>query len=92
MSGLSSELGMLGEKIVYGEETELIELLRKKFTGVKIIYEPKLFVYHLIREKKMKLSWLSKNNFAHGRYVYLTFSVGEHKLITKHFLDCWGSP
>ncbi len=58
-------LGMKGNKIGYGEETEL--QLRLKKNGYNIGFDPLLEVFHIIREDKLKLLWHLKSAFALGR-------------------------
>ncbi len=36
--------------------------------------ENAFFVYHLVREYKLQLSWLLRQRFAAGRYRYLIFT------------------
>lgn len=69
LGGFNPELGMSGNKIAYGEETALVENIRKKIPREIIYYEPKLYVYHLVTPKKMILSWNLWNRFISGLYA-----------------------
>ncbi len=92
IGGFRIELGMAGENLAYGEETALIRWARQNMPQASIYYEPRLFVYHLVRENKMQLSWLLRERFAAGRYGYLIFTDGQHKMRVKHFLGLIGIP
>lgn len=60
------DLGMSGEKISYGEEVELQKRFIEKFPEEVIWYNPELFVWHCIRDEKMKLSFLLKDALIRG--------------------------
>lgn len=63
--GFSTALGMTGDKIAYGEETELQLRLREK--GIAIGYDPELIVDHYVHPYKTKVDWFFKAYFALGR-------------------------
>jgi glycosyltransferase involved in cell wall biosynthesis len=54
--------GMKGNKIFLGEETKLQKTAKQK--GIKCFYDPKLFVYHLVPEYKMKVLYFIKRGLA----------------------------
>ena len=58
--GFNSQLGMQGSKIAYGEDTEMIERL-KKDPRLKFGINPKIRIQHVIRPEKLKLSWHVQN-------------------------------
>lgn len=66
LGGFDTNLGMNGEKLGYGEETRLILKARDEVKNVKIYYSPKIFVYHLVPEKKMRFGYFVEHNFAVG--------------------------
>jgi glycosyltransferase involved in cell wall biosynthesis len=70
--GFDASLGMNGKQIAYGEETELQMRMRKLMPDLEIFYDPRLYVYHLVRVERMKTGWLIREFFAKGRYVYMT--------------------
>lgn len=71
LGGFDANLGMSGDKIAYGEETALQIHIRDAMPGQVIYYDPRLYVYHLVRPEKMQLNWLIRAFFAKSRYVYL---------------------
>lgn len=77
LGGFDPQLGMSGTKIGYGEETALQRAIRIKMMNEIIYYDPKLYVYHLVRSKKMSMRWIIQQRFADGQYWYrLTHSKG----------------
>lgn len=92
LGGFNPELGMSGKKVAYGEETILIRQARRLVPGVKIYYDPRLYVYHLVQPDKMRLSKVFFRSFAEGRYIFLTFNAGERRFSIKHALGLVGIP
>lgn len=90
--GFPIDMGMKGSHIAYGEETVLLNKIRKDFPDAKIYYDPELFVYHLVRPKKMQLSWLVRQRFAEGRYGFLTFNNSKRQIKPAHLLGLVGVP
>jgi glucosyl-dolichyl phosphate glucuronosyltransferase len=68
IGGFDIRLGMCGEKIAYCEETALILHISNTMTDELIYYDPRLYVYHLVREKKMTVRWFVRTWFARGQY------------------------
>jgi len=68
--GFDPRFGMEGKKIAYSEETVLLRAIRKKMPEEKMYYDPRLYIYHLVRPTKMILRCNLKSVFAHGRYSY----------------------
>lgn len=58
--GFSSQFGMSGGRVAYGEETELQLRLKRERPAIKIFYDPALIVYHLVRADKMSIRWQFK--------------------------------
>jgi glycosyltransferase involved in cell wall biosynthesis len=66
--GFRSDLGMKGNIVAYGEETALQMHIRQSIPNAIIYYEPKLYVYHLVRAEKMTWSRILRTSVAAGRY------------------------
>ena len=73
INGFDTTLGMSGQNIGYGEESELQRRIRKTMTDALIYYDQKLYVYHLVRSEKMSLRWALKSWFVGGRHSYHVF-------------------
>jgi len=73
IGGFDPKLGMIGNKIAYGEETALQIYIRESMPYELIYYDPELYVYHLVRTEKMSLKWSFCQHFSHGRYSFLIF-------------------
>jgi glycosyltransferase involved in cell wall biosynthesis len=73
MCGFDVTLGMYDQNLGYGEETELQSRLCATMTDEIIYYDPKLFVYHMVRSEQMSLRWILNSRFVGGRYSYLVF-------------------
>ena len=67
LGGFDAGFGMQGNEQVYGEETELFHRLRRIYPDSVIYYDPALFVFHLVRLEKMKLSNMVRMSFKSGR-------------------------
>lgn len=63
--GFNPELGMLGERVSYGEETRLQMDLASK--GIAVHYVPAMKVRHQVAAYKLKLWWLLKSSFSVGQ-------------------------
>lgn len=74
--GFVTNLGMKGDKILYGEETEL--LVRLKKDGESIYYVPAISVKHLVGDYKLHFWWILKSDY------YRNFSIS---LMNKDRLD-----
>jgi glycosyltransferase involved in cell wall biosynthesis len=70
LGGFDADLGMAGQKMAYGEETSLLRRMRVSMPNEVIYYDPKLYVYHLVRPEKMTLPRLVRESFVRGRYSY----------------------
>jgi glucosyl-dolichyl phosphate glucuronosyltransferase len=67
LGGFNIEVGMVGTRLGYGEETALQRRVRQEHHTAMIYYEPRLTVFHLVRSEKMQLSWCAKQMFVSGR-------------------------
>jgi glycosyltransferase involved in cell wall biosynthesis len=70
IGGFDPKLGMVGNKIAYGEETAIQIYVRKSMPSELLYYDPDLYVHHLVRENKMTLRWQLKHSFTTGQYCY----------------------
>ena len=67
--GFDPLYGPKAEKIGFGEGANFIErIIRDR--QVKIYFDPKLYVYHLVLSKKMKWSFNIKASFIAGRSIH----------------------
>lgn len=80
VGGFNPKLGMSGKKSGYGEETELLNRIVAMMPQAIIYYEPKLYLYHLVRSQKMTWRWIITAHFAQGRDFYLVYSPPTSKL------------
>jgi glucosyl-dolichyl phosphate glucuronosyltransferase len=76
LSGFDPNLGMSGNRIAYGEETDLILRIRKSMPQAMIYYDPRLLVHHLVASWKMTIRGAARRHFADGRFAYRVFSDG----------------
>lgn len=75
IGGFKPELGMSGNKIAYGEETDLVQRIHTTLPDECVYYDPDLFVYHLVRADKMTLRWIIRHHISIGRYAYRVFGA-----------------
>ena len=83
LGGFNINFGMVGNKVAYEDETEILHRLRQKYPGNNIYYDPDLWVYHTVRPEKMKLSRFIIESFNKGRYKAM---IGEVSRKDKGFL------
>ncbi len=65
LGGFDPNIGMVGDKIAYGEESYLQFLVRDR--GLEVAYDPKLVIHHVVMEQKLHVDWFFKSYFAAGR-------------------------
>jgi glycosyltransferase involved in cell wall biosynthesis len=92
VGGFDPGLGMQGNQVGYGEETEFMRRVRRDKPDAHIYYEPRLYIYHLVRPEKMRYTWQLHHRFAQGRDGYLTFSNGVHRMTLRHTLGLLALP
>ncbi len=63
--GFDPNLGMIGGRLAYGEETEVQFRMRRD--GIAIGYDPDWIIYHLVAAYKLNVAWFFKASFAWGR-------------------------
>jgi hypothetical protein len=66
IGGFSTELGMVGAVLRIGEETALQNWVHKNLPEEVIFGDPSIYVYHLVPEYKMHLSYRAKRFFIQG--------------------------
>lgn len=76
VEGFDSRYGMVGDKLAYAEETELQKRIRAMRPDEVIHYDPKVYVWHLVRPEKMTLRWNVASRFHCGRYSFRIFEHG----------------
>ena len=80
-------LGMKGNKIGYGEETEVQK--RMFDAGYKIGFDPGLKIWHYVPDIKMTMKWQIKSYFVEGRDNVYKYSNAEILFnIIKAFGSC----
>jgi len=67
LGGFRTDLGMKGNALGYGEETELQCRLRRTSAAARITYSPDVVVYHLVRPEKLTLGWQLQRCWIQGR-------------------------
>ncbi|RKZ48287.1 MAG: hypothetical protein DRR16_31950 [Candidatus Parabeggiatoa sp. nov. 3] len=70
VGAFNPQLGMSGQQLGYGEETELQMRIFKALPSPRAYYDPRLYVDHLVAAKKMNIGWVIRANIAHGRAKY----------------------
>ena len=54
---------MSGQEIAHGEETDLLRRIRATMPNQLIYYDPRVYVYHLVRPEKMTMRWMIRKSF-----------------------------
>jgi len=80
IGGFDPTLGVIGNTLRYGEETEIHVRLCRRDPTHRAYYEPRLFVYHLVRPEKLSLWWQLRSTFMHGRADYSVYYAGQQPL------------
>lgn len=65
LDGFSTDLGMIKERIGYGEEDDLQKRMRNN--GFKIGFDPELVIDHAVLKHKLTLGWQLNSYFASSR-------------------------
>lgn len=86
LGGFNTNVGMMGERLGYGEETVIQRRIWNEYPKEVIYYDPKLIVSHLVRAEKMSIRWCAKQMFASGRdwqrVVYDTTTERIHAILS----------
>lgn len=77
IGGFDPDLGVTGNTLRYGEETEIHVRLCRHDPTHRAYYDPRLFVYHLVRPEKLSLCWQLRSTFMHGRAYYPIYQAEE---------------
>ncbi len=72
LGGFNTAIGMNGDTLSYGEETNLQH--RMKGLGIPIWYDPEIAVTHAIQPYKLSLRWLLQSSYASGLVGAATFN------------------
>ena len=83
MGGFDPRFGMSGKKIAYSEETVLLKLIYDAMPDQVIYYEPKLYVYHLVRAKKMTMLRIGRERFVRSRYTFRLFNNDVYPAVSR---------
>jgi len=67
IGGFKENLGMVGNKLAYGEETEFMYRAKEYKELLKIMYFPDVAVRHEVRSVKLTLSWFIRSTWALNR-------------------------
>jgi hypothetical protein len=62
---------MSGNAIGYGEETDFIRQITLKVPDAVIYFDPRLYVYNVVRPEQMTLGWIARSSFAYGKAEFL---------------------
>ena len=73
MEGFEVTLGMSGNKLSYGEESNFQRRMRATMPDELIYYDPKLYTHHLVRPEKMTWRYIISSRFSSGRHIYTVF-------------------
>lgn len=87
LGGFKTNIGMQGNKIGYGEETDFVHRIRQNNIAIGIDTEVR--IYHLVSSNKLKFSWHLKAAFAKGySSLYISNTVSEENNFSsiKYFL------
>ena len=86
LGGFSPDLGMIGGKLHYGEETKLQLELHER--GYEVYYVPEIQVRHFLAPDKMSLWWLLRAAYAAGRCSAMVF--GSKRGLFGHIIGIIG--
>ena len=67
LGGFREGLGMAGNTLAYGEETNLMMEAWKMNGNLKVVYLPEVHVLHEVRSEKFRLTWHYRSWWANGR-------------------------
>jgi glycosyltransferase involved in cell wall biosynthesis len=81
MNGFDPGLGMSGKNLGYHEETELQRRIRRTMSHELIYYDPRLYVFHLVRPEQMTSRWILNSFFSSGRCSHNNFQDENPKIV-----------
>jgi len=82
----SPQYGMTGDRLGYGEETDLQIRAWKLIPDLKVYNDPNLCLYHLVPKRKFSLLWQSKSAFSMGFTQGLLWPTGGLEQANSIFL------
>jgi glycosyltransferase involved in cell wall biosynthesis len=91
IGGFRPDFGMDGNKIAYGEETELQLRIREQNPAALVLYEPDMAIWHLVRLDKLSLLSHFKKSFLSGVYGHRVFTRLESGLNKESSSKKYGS-
>jgi glycosyltransferase involved in cell wall biosynthesis len=68
LGGFDPNLGMIGDRLLLGEETAL-QLSIADQTDIRRIFLPRMTMTHYVPPSKMRLSYIAKRSFTYGRQL-----------------------
>jgi glycosyltransferase involved in cell wall biosynthesis len=71
-NGFSTNIGMKGDNVSYGEETLLQIKIRKD--DYEIGYDPNWLIYHIVAKYKLSPWWFLKNGYVSGRDSWIIYT------------------
>lgn len=74
LGGFDPRVGMVGDKLAFGEETYLQERARTR--GIAVAYDPRLIIHHVVMPQKLSVDYFFRAYFAAGRDAVLGGRVG----------------
>ena len=77
VGGFDPRFGIIGDYSIYNDEVELVERLRRK--GVKVYYDPRLEVFHLVAAARTNKKYFLKRRSIDGRSIALVESLHRGK-------------
>ena len=66
LGGFDQSLGMKGDSLSYGEDTDLVIRARKEVPSCLVYYDPKVRVRHLVPAHKMSVAFSVRSSFIWG--------------------------
>ena len=78
LGGFDTRVGMSGDTVSYGEETNLLIKIKQK--SLPIFYVPNIVVEHLIPDYKLSLKWMLKSHYMNGFSGFETFGMRRERV------------
>jgi glucosyl-dolichyl phosphate glucuronosyltransferase len=71
LGGFDTNTGVVGNQLRLGEETKALNSLWSQKGDARVLFSPKLIIYHWVPDYKMTVSYRLKRRFAEGVFVGL---------------------
>lgn len=81
LGGFNTALGRIGNTLLSGEETILLEEIRKK--GYEILYSPSIEVAHVVPKGRLHKEWFEKRVYWEGVSEYRIKKMSGHPQLLK---------